>query len=108
VVIDNLNISSLTGFPAKDDSPLVINSETVLSLPVSGELFQPVSWRYPKVFNHIRTIEKIKFPLGQLLKLQGKPLDPLSLKNPFCVPVSKGLYHEDIITLHVNNDKRYW
>jgi hypothetical protein len=107
VVIDNLNISSLTGFPAKDDSPLVINSDTVLSLPVSGELFQPVSWRYPKVFNHIRTIEKIKFPLGQLLKLQGKPLDPLSLKNPFCVPVSKGLYHEDMITLHVNNDKRY-
>jgi hypothetical protein len=107
VVIDNLNISGLTRFPAKDDSPLVINSDTVLSLPVSGELFQAVSGGYSKVFNHIRTIEKIKFPLGQLLKLQRKPLDPFSLKNPFCVPVSKGLYHDGIITLRVNNDKRY-
>ena len=102
MVIDNLNISSLARFPAKDDAPLIINSDTVLSLPVSGKLFQPVSWRYSKVFNQIRTIEKIKFPPGQFLKLQGKPLDPLSLKIPFCVPVSKGLYHEEMITLPVS------
>jgi hypothetical protein len=63
MVVDNLNVSGLTRFPAKTDSPLLIHPDAVLALPVAGKFFQPVPRRSTKILNCLSTAKKIKFAL---------------------------------------------
>jgi hypothetical protein len=67
MVVDDLNVNGITRVPAKTDSPLIVYPDTVLTLPVSGKSFQPVSRGNPKVFNRICTVKEIEFALSQLL-----------------------------------------
>jgi hypothetical protein len=45
VIVIDLDIISVTFAPAETDSPLIVDSNTMLSPPVSLELFEPVAGR---------------------------------------------------------------
>jgi glycerol uptake facilitator-like aquaporin len=43
VIINDLDIISVALNPGKADTPLVINTDAVLSVPVSAQSFKPIS-----------------------------------------------------------------
>jgi hypothetical protein len=47
MVVNYFNFKGVSVFPTKAYSPLFVNPDTVLALPVSCQLFQLVSWWYP-------------------------------------------------------------
>jgi hypothetical protein len=49
MVVHNLNVVCIPRAPAKADSPLIVDANAVLSLSVSLELFQVISWRDSEV-----------------------------------------------------------
>lgn len=49
MIIDNLHIERAAVLPAENQSPLIINSDRVESLPISFETFQPVSRRHSQI-----------------------------------------------------------
>jgi hypothetical protein len=49
VVVDDFNIKSISIFPAKTDTPLVIDPDTMLPSSVASESFQPIPRGAPQV-----------------------------------------------------------
>jgi hypothetical protein len=45
VIIDDLDIIGIIVLPDKTDTPLIIDPNTVLALPISVEHFQAIGWR---------------------------------------------------------------
>jgi len=55
MVINNLDVFRVGARPHEADAPLVVDANTVLSLPVSGKGFEAIAWR---------KAEKVKFDGG--------------------------------------------
>jgi hypothetical protein len=66
VVIDELNVSSLAFDPAKDQSPLIVDSDAVETFPVAAENLQSVAGRRPKVEERMCGVQEIEFSNGCL------------------------------------------
>jgi len=49
VVIYNLDIVGITIDEPKADTPLVVDRDGILSLPLPPKLVQPITWRNPKI-----------------------------------------------------------
>jgi hypothetical protein len=88
--IGYLNIFRAAVTPFKTDSPLIVYPNTQLVLAVAGQLFEPVSGRYPKEAQSCRPVNLSKLSKGNSLdglsQLQGE----LSVKNLFQFPCLYG------------------
>jgi len=69
MIVRDLYVSWLAVVPSETDTPLVIDPDTVLTLPVPTELFQSV-----RIF---RTMEDDKFPIPNQLNVPRKALRKL-------------------------------
>jgi len=49
VIIDYLNVIGIIVSPGKTDTPLIIDSNTGLTFPLSVEHFQAIGWRQQQV-----------------------------------------------------------
>jgi hypothetical protein len=73
VVIDDLDVLGARGGPTKADAELVIDADTVLSLAVAGQGFQPVSGWYAQIFKPVRNLQLPEFAAGDRLMLTNRP-----------------------------------
>jgi len=47
MVIDDLDLLGRTITPNETDSPLIVDSDAVLTFPIATQFLQPVSWYGP-------------------------------------------------------------
>ena len=57
MIVYDLNIVSVSLVPAEADTPLVIDPNAVLSLPVSSQFLKAISWRDKKIVQLLRRIQ---------------------------------------------------
>jgi len=62
MVIDDLYVERVSIVPPKTDSPLIVDTNTVLPLPSAFEPFEPVGRRHPEVLKGPGTVEHPKLP----------------------------------------------
>jgi hypothetical protein len=82
--------------PCKTDPPLVIDSNAVLALPISGELFDPISRRNAQILQRLRVVQYRELPTCDVLDAP-KPWTALSLKERFGVLAPERLYHPETL-----------
>jgi len=73
MVVDDFNVPSAVGSPAKADSPLVIDSNAVLATPVTTELLQSVAWRHVGIVQILGAVEHLELPFGLGLERSERP-----------------------------------
>jgi len=57
MVGDDFDLGRIAVLPAETDSPLIIDADTVLTTPISGESFQSISRWDPQISKCIRRIQ---------------------------------------------------
>ena len=62
MIIHDLNIERITLNPGKADPPLIIDTNTVLPLPISLQSFQTISRRNPQITERWGEVENQKLP----------------------------------------------
>jgi len=92
MVIDDLDVVSVSLAPHEADAPLVVDANTVLSLPDATKRFKPVARRGGQVPELRGGIELSQFPLRDPLK-SPKPLHPLPPVEAFGILRPEGLDH---------------
>lgn len=80
MIVRDLYVSWLAVVPSETDSPLVVDPDTVLPLPVPAELSRSVRRWNAKVIQIFRTMENNKLPIPDQLDVPRmalrKPLLP--------------------------------
>lgn len=61
MIVDDLDIVGVPVFPREADSPLIVDPDAPRALSISGQRFQPVPGRNPKIFETFRRIQKQQF-----------------------------------------------
>jgi len=92
MVIDDFNVARIAVLPAETDSPLLIDSNTVLTTPISGESFQAIARRDPQISKCIRRVQDQKLSQSHTLN-STESLRISSLKDLFSFPAAKPSYH---------------
>jgi hypothetical protein len=97
---------SVTVFPSKANTPLIVDPDTVLASALARELFQAIRGRYAEIVQGIRSVQDQQLPQRDSLNLPE-----LSGVSPpedlFRFLAAKILDHTPIITRYDNNVKRY-
>jgi hypothetical protein len=57
VIVDDLYVCGSVWSPDEADTPLLINTDTVLSSPVIFQRFQPVAGRYLQILKNCRPVQ---------------------------------------------------
>src|SRR5262245_25534327 len=61
MIIHDFDSVRVPVYPTKTDSPLIVNANTVLSVPITTQAFQPVAGRDAKIHQRFRSIEQKQF-----------------------------------------------
>jgi hypothetical protein len=93
VVVDDLDVMSVSADPAKADPPLVVDANAVLAETIGGELLQTVRRGHPEVSKAGGGIENEQFAKGNSVKIRGHPSDPLAPKESLGVGVTEASDH---------------
>jgi hypothetical protein len=67
VVIDDFDLGRIALLPAETDSPLIIDANTILTAPISGESLQSSSRWDPQISQRIRRIQDQKLSQSHTL-----------------------------------------
>jgi hypothetical protein len=97
MVIRNLNVLSAPIRPAEAHAELIINAYAVLASPITSQGLQSVAWRDAEVFQSPRDLKLPKLS-ARYESDAGKPLNPLALRDGFCVGALERMDHEPIVT----------
>jgi hypothetical protein len=96
VIVDYSNIRSIATFESENDTPLIIDSNRVETLPPPFECLEPISRRHPQIA-HLRSIVQVQdFAARRAKQLGGKRprlFGSAIVKEPFSQAVSKGFNH---------------
>ena len=96
MIVDDSNVRSIAAFESKNDTPLIIDSNRVETLPPPFECLESVSRRHPQVAQ-LRGIVQVKdFAASRANQLGGKRarlFGPAVVKEAFGQAVSKGFDH---------------
>ena len=92
VVVDNFHVERFTVSPHETDPPLLVDPDTMLTLPISFQRLQPVSRRHPQIVQAARLIEIQQFSPGRPLE-QPKTRDVNVLKQRPGVPTAEAPNH---------------
>ena len=71
MIIYYFNFVRISVHPFETDSPLLVDPNTVLSLSIAFEGFQPVSRRNPQIFEANRGVQQLQFMKRRLLNIAG-------------------------------------
>src|ERR1051325_4641550 len=107
MVVNDLGVERVPVTRDEAGSPLVVNTDPPLPLPVSLELLKPVRGWTREVFESRSGIQHAQFSDGNLLQVRGKPARALKVKQPFRLTVSPTPYHDCSITRDGINVQRY-
>ncbi len=82
MIVGDFHLVGIAITPLEADPPLIIDSNTVLSLPVSPECFQPVSWRGSEISKFRSRVQLPQFPPRNPFDADKAP-DPFPRVEPF-------------------------
>jgi hypothetical protein len=85
MIVYDFNIVSVPLTPTEADTPLVIDPNAVLSLPVSSQFLKAISWRDKKIIQLLRRIRQEQFPLSDAPQIRREFLRGLAVKYLFSV-----------------------
>ena len=93
MVIDNFNIVRVTAVPAKTDTPLVVDTNAVLTLAIAFQSFETITWRRQKVLQRPRLVQIQQSTTRGTLD-GAKPQHCIVMEQCLCIRRSKGLDHK--------------
>ena len=96
MVIDDFNVVRAVGFPHKTHTPLVIDTDAVLSAPITGTRFEPIARWHSHRVERCCAIELLQFSCGNARNI-GKSFDALTRENARCVFALKRFDHAFIL-----------
>jgi len=97
MVIRYLDIKCITALPFKTDSPLIVNSNTILPFSVADQLFKAIRGRNPQVVDVEGVVDHAKFTQCHLLNIHWQFARTLTLMNSLSFSVFEGFDHKTII-----------
>ena len=97
MVIRDLNIKCITMFPFKTNSPLIVNSNAVLTFPVTAQFFKSICRRDSQIIDVNGVVNHTKFSQSHLLNIGGQLSRTLALIDSLCFGVFEGFDHKIII-----------
>jgi hypothetical protein len=103
VVVGNLNIIGVTIVPSKANPPLIIDSNAVLTLAVSRQSFEPISWGRSEICEVSGIVNLRQLSVGNSHDIPGNTLYVSALPSSLRRGVSERLDHFSILlTEHVS------
>ncbi|SRR6266571_9573729 len=81
MIIYYFNFVRISVHPFETDSPLLVDADAVLSLPVAFQRFQPVSRWNPQIFEANRRVQELQFMKRLLLNVARQPPGELALPD---------------------------
>ena len=96
MVINDLHIVSISIFPLKAYTPLLINAYTALPNTVAGQYFEAVTWQSNQVVDGLGIIKDFK-PSFDLGLARFKFPNSLSLVECFRILAAKRFNHTEIV-----------
>lgn len=73
MVVDDRDVPRAVFSPTETDSPLIIDSDAVLSTPIAAELLQSVAWRHAQIGQILRAVEHLQLSFSLCLKRTELP-----------------------------------
>jgi hypothetical protein len=93
VIVNDLNIVGVGSFPAKADSPLIIDPNAVLPLSIAAELLKTIPRRNAQIVEHFGRVERHQLSEHEAPQISRKSSDRLAFKESLSVAITKGLDH---------------
>jgi hypothetical protein len=100
VVVHNFDVVSVPLAPAKADAVLIVDSDAVLSGPVSFKSFQSVAWTGGKIAQGRSDVQGVQPSAGDGLDIDKTDDTLSSAKQPFGIGTSERLNHYTHYTNH--------
>ena len=57
MIVDDFNVARTAVWPIETDSPLIVNSDAVLTRPITRQFFESVTWRGQQIAQVFRIIQ---------------------------------------------------
>jgi len=93
MVITEFNIVGITLSPAKTYPPLIIDTNAVLTLPITGQSFQAVPRRAPQILQVSRFVDHGQLAPGRVGDIRRSPFGAKAGENRSGPLVGKGPDH---------------
>lgn len=97
VVIYDFNVFNVSVVPCEADSPFVIDSDAMLTLPVTLERFQTVAGGNPQVIEDCGPVQHSQLPKGTPLNVSGEPGRRDTIEEAFRVRVFEAPNHVSMV-----------
>ena len=95
MIVRDLNIARLAVVPFETDTPLIVDPNAVLSLPIPAEFLESVRGWYAKVVQVFRTVEDYELPISNNLNISRKTFRKLLPPEPGRLLVLERLDHTE-------------
>ncbi len=73
MIIDDPDLVRIAVTPAKADSPLIVDTDTVKVTMIARHFFKPIPRGYKKIVQRLRGIDDDKLTEGNPLDVSGNP-----------------------------------
>ena len=93
MIINNLDLEGIAVSPAKTDSPLVIDANTVLAGAVAFELLQAVAGWDPEIVELLGGIHDAELPEHESVEFGRKASDAFALEQSLRVAIGEAQDH---------------
>jgi hypothetical protein len=93
VVVGYLYVLSIAFRPPEANSPLVVDSDAVLTLTIPSEPFKAIAGRDSKIPERLGAIEDDQLPQSLALKRRGELPGNFTAEDSLCLPVSEAPNH---------------
>ena len=93
MIINKLDLVGVPIFPPRADSPLVIDTNTVLAGAIAFELLQAVAGRDAEILELLGGVNDTELPEHQPMELGGEAPDAFTPEEPLRVPIGEAGDH---------------
>ena len=108
MVVNYLHILGALRSPHKANSPLIVDADAVLPLPISSQSFELIAWRHAQIIKNQGPTKLLQLPKRRTLDIDPAPYTS-ALKEGLRVLALEALYsHALIVTRLVHNVKRHY
>jgi hypothetical protein len=94
MIIDDFNIVRIASSPSKANPPALIDTDAMLSLPITNEFLKAVSGRNTQIIQHSGNIEDLQLAACASLDLRWKLSRESTAEDPLCLLVRKTPDHK--------------
>ena len=107
MVVNDLHFEGIAAFPAKTDPPLIVDPDTVLTLPIPRQLLNAIARWHPQIGQRISSVENEEFLQCGPVNILRELFRAFATENLLGLRVFEAPNHNIIIMRRVNNVKRY-